>query len=214
VLDGVVESEVLTGPDLHQQAVAVAEEGSELALAAGLRARPLAAGVGVSWQSILAVAESEDARLIVTGADGVRGARVSLGSISRGVTHHAGVPVLVVPPPSDSVSSSVIPADALRASDSPVPVDPAVPAARSTLARTISRFTGSAREDALARASPPSASGASSSAARAALDDGRACPRSAAHARRNVVGRGGRLLDPGRRRDDHHRTMRVLDNAV
>jgi Universal stress protein family len=136
---------------LHRQAVAIAEEGSELAQAAGLRARPLPAGVGVSWQSILAVAESEDARLIVTGADDVRGARVSFGSISRGVTHHARVPVLVVPPPSESVSSSVIPADAPRASDPPVPVDPAVPAARSTLARTISRLTGSAREDALAR---------------------------------------------------------------
>lgn len=86
------------GPALHAQAVAIAAEGAELARHAGLRARPLPAGIGVSWESILAVADEHDARLIATGARGMTGARAMLGSISHGVAHHARIPVLVVPP--------------------------------------------------------------------------------------------------------------------
>jgi nucleotide-binding universal stress UspA family protein len=90
----------------HEKAVAIASEGVELARGAGLAARPFAAGIGASWQSILAVAQQEGARLIVTGARGVTGARALLGSVSQGVTQHAHIPVLVVPPPPTPVATS------------------------------------------------------------------------------------------------------------
>lgn len=93
----------------HAEALALASEGVELARAAGLDARPLAAGIGPSWQSILAIAHTEGARLIITGARGLSGARAMLGSVSRGVTEHASVPVLVVPPPNTNIATSAFP---------------------------------------------------------------------------------------------------------
>lgn len=91
----------------RETAIAIANEGVELARGAGLQAHPLAAGIGASWQSILAVAREEKARLIVTGARGVTAAHAVLGSVSQGVTQHAHIPVLVVPPPRAHVATSV-----------------------------------------------------------------------------------------------------------
>jgi nucleotide-binding universal stress UspA family protein len=127
-LAGAFAPEAGAGADMHRRALELAAEGCELARAAGLSARPLAAGIGGTWQSILSVADAEDARLVVTGARGLSGVRSALGSVSSGVLQHARRPVLVVPP---------------------APHEEATTA--SLLLRTISGLTGSHREDALAR---------------------------------------------------------------
>jgi nucleotide-binding universal stress UspA family protein len=112
-----------------RRAAEVAGEGAELARAAGFSARPFPAGIGASWESVLAVAEAEGAGLIVIGARGLTGARAAvLGSLSRGVTQHARVPVLVVPPPSTQDE-----------------------AFGDVLVHAVSRMGGSQRADALAR---------------------------------------------------------------
>ena len=62
-------------PPQRERAVAIADEGVELARAVGLQPRRLVVGTGVNWQSILLVAEEERARMIVLGASGGRGSR-------------------------------------------------------------------------------------------------------------------------------------------
>jgi nucleotide-binding universal stress UspA family protein len=98
-VEGAFAAEEGEGIAMARRAAELADEGGRRARAAGLRARPLSAGVGASWESILAVADREHARMIVTGSRGRTGIRGSLGSVSAGVAHHARVPVLVVPPP-------------------------------------------------------------------------------------------------------------------
>ncbi|MFB4317389.1 universal stress protein [Actinomadura sp. 21ATH] len=85
----------------ERQAERVAQEGAELAAAAGLPgARPVAGrGTGPVWSTIVDHAAELDAALIVVGSRGLsRVKSVLLGSVSDRVLHHAGRPTLIVPP--------------------------------------------------------------------------------------------------------------------
>jgi nucleotide-binding universal stress UspA family protein len=72
-----------------------ARSGCELATEAGLKARPLTVA-GKPADTILGVADSHDAALIVLGA-GRRGTLERLGSVSTRVVRQATRPVLVIP---------------------------------------------------------------------------------------------------------------------
>jgi len=91
-----------------RSAEATAQEGTEIAVAAGFEATtPLARrAIGRAaeredatvWQAILHAAEEQDARVVVLGARGRSGVRsLLMGSVSNGVLHHAQRAVLVVP---------------------------------------------------------------------------------------------------------------------
>ena len=87
--------------ELHKAALALAAEGAALAREAGLDARPQIAEVSMEavWQTIVEVADRDDAAVIVLGARGLSTLKtLVLGSVSHGVTVHAHRPVLVVPP--------------------------------------------------------------------------------------------------------------------
>lgn len=92
--------ELLTS-SIEQHAKDVAEEGAELAKAAGLKATPTvidAVGASATWSTIVRVAQEQDVELIVVGSRGRSGLKAALlGSVSNGVLHHADRPVLVVP---------------------------------------------------------------------------------------------------------------------
>jgi nucleotide-binding universal stress UspA family protein len=88
----------------------IAEEGAELARAAGFHAEPLALrGRPKPWQTLLEEAERVDAAVIVSGRRG-RGGLGSglLGSVSSGLLHHGRRPLLVVPPLEDEGPGPVI----------------------------------------------------------------------------------------------------------
>ena len=118
----------------RERAVAIADEGVELARAVGLQPRRLVVGTGVNWQSILLVAEEEQAWMIVLGAREDEGHAAALGSVSQGVVHHAQIPVVVVPPDMEAEAAD---ADA--------------PAVSSSLSRVLARLSGTREMDALAR---------------------------------------------------------------
>jgi nucleotide-binding universal stress UspA family protein len=90
-----------------RSAEATAQEGAELAAAAGFAATPLARrAIGRAaeredatvWQAILHAAEELDAQVVVVGTRGRSGVRsLLIGSVSSGVLHHAQRAVLVVP---------------------------------------------------------------------------------------------------------------------
>ena len=121
-------------PPRRERAVAIADEGVELARAVGLQPRRLVVGTGVNWQSILLVAEDEQARMIVLGARGVEGLAAALGSVSQGVVHHARIPVVVVPHAREAEAE-----------------DAEAPAVSSPLTRVLARLSGTREMDALAR---------------------------------------------------------------
>ena len=77
----------------------LADEGSDLARAAGLDAKPMSIRrSGRAWTAILAAAREHDAGVIVLGRRGVSAAELTiLGSVANAVVHHADRPVLVVP---------------------------------------------------------------------------------------------------------------------
>lgn len=79
----------------------IATEGAELAREAGLDAEPRAAYGSVPvWETIVRVADEENASLIVLGSRGLRGLRsLMLGSVSHQITHQAHQPVLTIPTP-------------------------------------------------------------------------------------------------------------------
>lgn len=86
----------------RRQAARVAAEGCRAAEAAGFTARARHAveqGAGSIADAIADVAEDEDARVIVVGAD--RRSRLVatlLGSVSEHLARHGARPVLIVPP--------------------------------------------------------------------------------------------------------------------
>jgi nucleotide-binding universal stress UspA family protein len=87
--------------ELERAAREVAEEGAELARAAGLDAGAEIAESTFegTWHAILSVADERGAALVALGARGLSTFKsLLLGSVSHGVAQHAHVPVLIVPP--------------------------------------------------------------------------------------------------------------------
>jgi nucleotide-binding universal stress UspA family protein len=84
----------------EEQARRVAAEGAETARAAGLDAEPLTErSRGRIASTLVAVADEQDADLIVIGAHGQASVGPKLlGSTANGVLYEARRPVLVVPP--------------------------------------------------------------------------------------------------------------------
>ena len=80
-------------------AAEVAERGAGLARAAGLDAQAVAAhGKPKAWPTLLELAAEHDAAAIVIGSQGLGAVKsVVLGSVSRGLLHHASRPVFVIP---------------------------------------------------------------------------------------------------------------------
>jgi nucleotide-binding universal stress UspA family protein len=76
----------------------VAQEGARLAREAGLLAEPVAVQAsGSVWQTIVELADRDDASTIVMGSHGRAGLRAMLlGSVSSAVVHHADRPTLIV----------------------------------------------------------------------------------------------------------------------
>lgn len=108
---GVVPLPAYDDSELQAAARELADEGTALAVAAGLDARPdsTATTLDGTWHTILEVADSRDVGLIVLGARGLSGFRsLVLGSVSHAVVQHAHRPVLVVPPPTN-VEEGVLP---------------------------------------------------------------------------------------------------------
>ena len=87
----------------REQAETVAAEGADVSRSAGFEATSMIVGKrqGV-WETLAAVADEEDARLVVAGSRG-RSAWSSLviGSVSHGLLHQSGRPLLIVPPPGE-----------------------------------------------------------------------------------------------------------------
>ena len=88
-------------PDLdqvgHKQALVVVDEAAAAARAARLEVETVVRR-GFPAQEICALADEEDARLIVLGSHGWGAMRRAIfGSVSTSVLHHARRPVLVVP---------------------------------------------------------------------------------------------------------------------
>jgi nucleotide-binding universal stress UspA family protein len=84
----------------------IAEEGAQIARAAGLDAEPVAVKArGPVWHTIVETADRCDATAVVMGSRGLTPLRsMLLGSVSGGVVHHADRPTLVVRRPSEDDS--------------------------------------------------------------------------------------------------------------
>jgi len=79
----------------------LADDGVDIARRAGLRAEPLPVkAVGPTWETIVEIADREDAATIVMGSRGLVGLRAMVlgGSVSGAVVRHAKRPTLIVPP--------------------------------------------------------------------------------------------------------------------
>jgi nucleotide-binding universal stress UspA family protein len=82
-----------------QEALERAEEGSDIARAAGFTATPQGAVTAPTWEGILDVAEETGASVIVIGSHGRTGMQEFVeGSVSHDIAKHSPLPVLVVPP--------------------------------------------------------------------------------------------------------------------
>jgi nucleotide-binding universal stress UspA family protein len=86
--------------EIEQESERRAAAGAEVARAAGLEAASRAVVcAGNVWARLCQLAEEEAASALVVGSHGHgRLAAVLLGSVSRGVAHHAPAPALIVPP--------------------------------------------------------------------------------------------------------------------
>lgn len=82
----------------EHQARTIAEEGAELARAAGFdaTARPTLAYVN-TWSTLVQLADDEQAAVIAIGSRGHSGIKSALlGSVSHGVVSHSRCPVLLI----------------------------------------------------------------------------------------------------------------------
>jgi len=88
----------------------LAGAGAQLATAAGLDARAeTVTGDGASWDDLATAAHRVDADVVACGTRGHgTAARAVLGSVSSGLIHHAGLPVLVVPEEATRAGGPVI----------------------------------------------------------------------------------------------------------
>jgi nucleotide-binding universal stress UspA family protein len=81
----------------QNEATVVAEEGAELARAAGFEAETRVEVGPSPWQEIVAVADQLDADVIAIGSRGRTGLKkVLLGSVASAVAQHSGRSVLIV----------------------------------------------------------------------------------------------------------------------
>ena len=87
-----------------ERAQALADQGVELARAAGMEAIGHAELTSdPPWKAIVDFARERDVAAVVMGTRGLSNVRSALlGSVSNGVIHHSDRPVLVVPPPKES----------------------------------------------------------------------------------------------------------------
>ena len=91
-----------------RRAQATADEGADLAVAAGFDAQPLARralsrtaerDTATIWRAILELADEREAAVLVVGARGASALGAALlGSVSYGLVHNSKRPVLVMPP--------------------------------------------------------------------------------------------------------------------
>lgn len=80
----------------EKEAGGVAEEGAELARAAGFEAEARVEVGQTPWERIVEVGEELDAGLIVIGSRGLTGLkRAALGSVAAAVAQHSGRSVLI-----------------------------------------------------------------------------------------------------------------------
>lgn len=87
---------------IERRARETVDEGAALAAEAGLAAEPVLVRDPEPWRALLRVADERSAHAIVVGRRGVgRLESALLGSASNGLTQHAHLPVVVVPPPGD-----------------------------------------------------------------------------------------------------------------
>ncbi len=83
----------------RNEATAVAEEGTELARAAGFAAEARIEFAPSPWQEIVAAADGLDADLIALGSRGRTGlSHLLLGSVASAVAQHSRRSVLIVHP--------------------------------------------------------------------------------------------------------------------
>jgi nucleotide-binding universal stress UspA family protein len=81
------------------EALTRADEGADIARAAGFTATPRGAVAAPTWEGILDDAEESGASAIVIGSHGRTGVHEFVeGSVSHEVAKHSPLPVLVVPP--------------------------------------------------------------------------------------------------------------------
>lgn len=86
---------------LKSEAKSVAQEGSDLAKAAGLDASAHNATLENSvWQSVIEAADRLDVELIITGTRSLHGFQELLvGTLSHALLQHSRVPLLAIPVP-------------------------------------------------------------------------------------------------------------------
>jgi nucleotide-binding universal stress UspA family protein len=83
--------------EVRAAAEQTAAQGASLAQAAGFKAQSMAKEAAPAWKGIVAVADQQDAGLVVLGSHGrSRLADVLIGSVAEAVAAHSRRPVLVV----------------------------------------------------------------------------------------------------------------------
>lgn len=89
----------------REQAVQIAADGAAVATAiSGDCDSESISCDGVAWRVLVREADRMDARAMVLGSRGLTGIARTLGSVSSAIVHHAGRPVLVVPPAEQDVT--------------------------------------------------------------------------------------------------------------
>ena len=92
-----------------EEAEAIANEGAEIARAAGFDATPRTERAkGAVWHTIVAFAHERDVRAVVVGSQGMSALRRALlGSSALAIVSHCERPVLVIPFPHETADSDL-----------------------------------------------------------------------------------------------------------